>query len=174
MEGQFGRGFGSVPDADSCWLLTVSSYQLPAEPSRRDDTDTCQDDTDAGYHRRCMITRIQHVALDVTDLDEAIHFYRDVLKFKVDDQRPDALGDTGVWLDVGDTQIHLLKTETVSPSPGNHIAFEVRDIHATVAHIVSAGVEVTGPFDLGAGSQAFLHDPAGNLLEMNQPTATEP
>jgi len=66
--------------------------------------------------------RVQHVSLDVDDLDAALAFYCDGLGFSVA-PRPEALGDGGAWLDIG------------------------------------------------AGIQAFLNDPAGNLLELNQATA---
>jgi Glyoxalase/Bleomycin resistance protein/Dioxygenase superfamily len=45
-----------------------------------------------------------------------------------------------------------------------------RDIDAAVTDLEEQGIEVHRiPFIPGAGHQAFLHDPFGNLLELNQP-----
>jgi hypothetical protein len=40
-----------------------------------------------------------------------------------------------------------------------------------VADLRSLGVEVTDPKPVGTGRQAFLTDPAGNGVELNQPGA---
>jgi catechol 2,3-dioxygenase-like lactoylglutathione lyase family enzyme len=55
------------------------------------------------------------------------------------------------------------------PLGANHFAIQVDDIDA-VTDLQEQGVEVHRIlFILGAGHQAFLHDPFGNLLELNQP-----
>jgi catechol 2,3-dioxygenase-like lactoylglutathione lyase family enzyme len=117
------------------------------------------------------VDRVQHAALDVDDLAAAITFYVDRLGFSIA-PRPEALGEGGVWLQVpGGAQVHLVEAPNFAPpSTGQHIAFEVSDVDGCVADLRAAGVEVSDPFDVGAGRQAFLGDPAGNLLELNQPT----
>ena len=75
---------------------------------------------------------LHHVAICVTDEDEALAFYRD------------ALG--------------LVETR------------RVEHLDAAVAAIRAHGIEVgTIPHLPGAGRQAFLRDPSGNLVELNQP-----
>lgn len=115
---------------------------------------------------------VQHIALDVDDLDAALAFYCDGLGLTLAD-RPKVLGDNGAWLEVGDGhQIHLVANEAfVAPTTSQHIAFGVTDCDAAVAELRGKGIEVSDPFDIGAGRQAFLNDPAGNLLELNEPTA---
>jgi catechol 2,3-dioxygenase-like lactoylglutathione lyase family enzyme len=117
------------------------------------------------------VDRVQHTALDVDDLGAAIEFYVERMGFAIA-PRPDALGANGVWLDVaGGGQIHLVETPNFEvPSTGQHVAFEVSDVDAAIVDLRRGGVEISDAFDVGAGRQAFLHDPAGNLLELNQPT----
>ena len=56
------------------------------------------------------------------------------------------------------------------PLAANHFAIRVDDIDAAVTDLQERGVEVHRvPLIAGAGYQAFLHDPFGNLLELNQP-----
>ncbi len=52
---------------------------------------------------------------------------------------------------------------------GQHFALQVADLEATVSELRSAGLEVSDPSPVGTGRQAFLHDPAGNLVELHQP-----
>ncbi len=83
--------------------------------------------------------------------------------------RPD-LGP-GYWLDAGGQQVHLMESDT-QPLGANHFTIRVDDIDAAVSDLQEQGVEVHRiPFIPGAGHQAFLHDPFGNLLKLNQPLA---
>ena len=42
---------------------------------------------------------------------------------------------------------------------------------ATIAELRSGGVEVSDAKPVGPNRQAFLHDPAGNMVELQQPGA---
>jgi glyoxylase I family protein len=107
---------------------------------------------------------VHHVAICVADAQKGLAFYRDVLGM-TQLPRPD-LGP-GYWLDAGQ-QVHLMESDT-PPCAANHFAIQVDDIDAAVTDL-EQGVEVHRiPFIAGAGHQAFLHDPFGNLLELNQP-----
>jgi catechol 2,3-dioxygenase-like lactoylglutathione lyase family enzyme len=110
---------------------------------------------------------IHHVAICVRDEDEALAFYRDALGLTVL-PRPD-FGFGGYWLDAGGQQVHLMKSDDV-PSGGHHFAIRVDDLDVAVADLRAQGVKVDPiPHMLGAGRQAFLHDPSGNFVELNQP-----
>ncbi len=117
-----------------------------------------------------MIRGVQHVALDVDDLAAALDFYVERLGLTVATTRPEAFGDNGAWLETAVGQIHLTVADPfVATTSNQHVAFEVDDIEAAIASLRDAGIEVSDWFDLGAGRQSFLRDPAGNLLELNQP-----
>ena len=115
------------------------------------------------------LSGVQHVALNVGDLEAAKAFYLGTLGLQ-EIARPD-FGIPGLWMDCGGTQIHLVEVGDHDAPDGQHFAFEVDDIDATIAELRGKAVDVTDPFDLpgGGGRQAFLKDPSGNLLELNQP-----
>lgn len=108
---------------------------------------------------------VHHVAICVGNAQQGLAFYRDVLGM-TELPRPD-LGP-GYWLDAGGQQVHLMESDAQPPG-ANHFAIRVDDIDAAVNELQQQGVEVNrAPFIRGAGHQAFLHDPFGNLLELNQ------
>jgi len=110
---------------------------------------------------------IHHVAICVTDPDAAVQFYTGVLGLTVL-PRPD-FGFGGYWLDAAGQQVHLMQSDDPLPG-GGHFAMRVDDLEAAVNDIRAAGWKVdTVPHLDGAGRQAFLHDPSGNMIELNQP-----
>lgn len=111
---------------------------------------------------------MHHVSLGTPDVAAATAFYCDVLGGTLLD-RPD-FGFPGAWIALGAGQVHLIPSDD-PPSGANHVALEVADRDAAVAELRGKGVEVTvvAPDVPGAGRQAFLSDPAGNLIELNQP-----
>src|SRR6202007_1082202 len=114
---------------------------------------------------------VHHVAICVADAQKGLAFYRDVLGM-TQLPRPD-LGP-GYWLDAGGPQGDLMECDTQQPG-ATHFAIRVDDIDAAVTDLQEQGVEVhRTPFIPGAGHQAFLHDPFGNLLELNQPGIASP
>ena len=113
---------------------------------------------------------VHHVSLNVDDVAQVGRFYTDLLGLTPID-RPD-LGIPGLWLRCGRTELHLVEVGDDHQVPnGQHVAFAVADVDTARAEIRDAGVDVTEVMDIGAGRQAFLSDPAGNLIELNQPTA---
>lgn len=112
---------------------------------------------------------VHHVSINVSDVPAALAFYTEVLGFEPRTDRPD-FGIEGAWLDVGGQQVHLIG----APMPdqrGQHFAVRVDDIDAAVADLRARGVEVSDPKAVGSGRQCFLHDPCGNMVELNQPGA---
>ena len=118
------------------------------------------------------VSGYSHVAVSVTDLDAARDFYRDVLGFEV--PRPD-FGVPGLWLRVGDLQLHLgVADEPPSPGPGfPHFALYVpsEDFDATIDAVRAAGTKMVGEpstrVDFGTTVHAaFITDPSGNVIEL--------
>jgi catechol 2,3-dioxygenase-like lactoylglutathione lyase family enzyme len=111
---------------------------------------------------------VHHVAICVADVPAALDFYVGVLGCSERSDRPD-FGFPGAWLDAGNQQIHLMQLAG-KPAPLQHFALQVGDLDAAVAELAGKGVEVRRlPHTPGAGYQAFLHDPSGNEIELNQP-----
>lgn len=120
-----------------------------------------------------IVTRVHHTSLPVRDLDASIAFYEGVLGLERL-PRPD-MGVPGVWLGVGDAQVHLIHDPArvaVSvegdPDPrGRHEAFAVDDLDVTRAYLVERGIPVVGG-SRGA-RQMWVKDPDGHVLEFIQP-----
>jgi catechol 2,3-dioxygenase-like lactoylglutathione lyase family enzyme len=110
---------------------------------------------------------VHHVSLNVDDVDAAVAFYVDVLGLTVCPDRP-KFAVRGAWLDAGDRQVHLIEGPP-PPALGQHFALALDDLPAAVSELRSRGVEVSDPEPVGAGLQSFLTDPAGNLVELQQP-----
>jgi glyoxylase I family protein len=111
---------------------------------------------------------VHHVALCVDDVDAATDFYVDVLGCEQRADRPD-FGFPGAWLDAGTQQIHLMQFAD-SPRTASHFALRVEDLDAWCAHLDAHGVAYRRSDHVAnAGFQAFLADPAGNQIELNQP-----
>lgn len=107
------------------------------------------------------------MSINVDDVDAAARFYTDVLGLGLRTDRPD-FGFGGAWLDAGGQQVHLIEGEPPS-AVGQHFALHVDDLDDAVAELRARGVEVSDPSPVGSSRQSFLHDPAGNLIELHQP-----
>jgi glyoxylase I family protein len=112
---------------------------------------------------------LHHVSINVSDVDAARDFYTRVLGLTERADRPDFDFD-GAWLDIGGQQVHLIEAE-VPPECGQHFAVAVTDLNAVVAELRGLGVAVTDPVPVGRGRQAFVNDPSGNRVELQQPPA---
>jgi glyoxylase I family protein len=109
---------------------------------------------------------VHHVSINVDDVDAALAFYVDVLGLVPRTDRPDfAFG--GAWLDAGGQQVHLIEGNVPDPV-GQHFALRVDDLDATVAELRAQEVEVSDPRPVATSRQAFLSDPAGNVVELHQ------
>ena len=92
------------------------------------------------------VTGFSHVAISVTDLDAARGFYCGILGFD-ELPRPD-LGIPGMWLGVGDLQLHFVETDEM-PKPGRgfpHYALHVPTarFESTMETLRRAGVPFLG------------------------------
>ena len=119
------------------------------------------------------VSGYSHIAISVTDLDEARDFYCDLLGFEVL-PRPD-FGFPGLWLRVGSLQLHLgVVDEAPSTGPGfPHFALYVPtdEFDATIESVRAAGVKMLGEpssrVDFGTPVRAaFITDPSGNVIEL--------
>lgn len=109
---------------------------------------------------------IHHVAICVDDLDRAVDFYTNVIGLTLAD-RPDSLPNPGVWLDLGAQQVHLLSGPDRGPGTFQHFSVEVDSLDAAAEELGRHGVALEGHQVVdGYGRQAFVRDPAGNLLEL--------
>jgi glyoxylase I family protein len=121
------------------------------------------------YNRWAMeVAGIHHVAVNVDRLDEALRFYEQGLGFH-QIARPD-FGFPGAWLQAGQHQIHLMERPGLPHNASQHFALRVADLDVAVAMLEAHGIDVRRErYVSGAGRQAFLRDPSGNRIELNEP-----
>ena len=113
-------------------------------------------------------TGIHHVALVINDPDAAFAFYRDVLGLEPVERPEGGTGDPGSWFQVGAGQVHLFQPPNPALNPP-HFAIEVEDLASTVESIRKLGHTVyEQEHSQGFGYQAFVIDPSGNVIELNQ------
>jgi catechol 2,3-dioxygenase-like lactoylglutathione lyase family enzyme len=119
------------------------------------------------------IAGYSHVAIAVKDADAARAFYGGLLGFE-ELPRPD-FGVPGLWMRVGDLQLHFIETdEVLGPGKGfTHFALHVpaESFHQTVEALQASGVPFLGPpskrVDFGTDVwAAFITDPSGNVIEL--------
>ena len=102
---------------------------------------------------RGRLVGINHVALEVGDLDAALEFYGRVFDFELRGRVPGA-----AFLDMGDQFLALSERAREAPDELRHFGLVVDDKEA--AALVAAGVEVAT-----AGHRRF-GDPWGNQIEV--------
>ena len=115
--------------------------------------------------------RVHHVSINVTDADESIRFYREVLELEPLARPP--FDFAGAWFALGEQQLHLIEAPGFVAPVGQHFALFVDDIGATMAVLTERGVKVSRVAEIpGVCLQAFFADPTGNSIELNQPLAS--
>ena len=98
---------------------------------------------------------INHVALEVGDLDEALAFYGRLFEFDLRGRVPGM-----AFIDLGDQFLALSERTGGAPDVERHFGLVVADKEAARAALQAEGVEVPQ-----AGSLTF-HDPWGNQVEV--------
>jgi len=123
-----------------------------------------------------MITGLAHACFTVSDLEQALTFYRDGLGLK---EAFDFINDDGerfgIYLYLGERNfIELFQGqlgERADKQSFKHICLEVDDIEATVTTLRERGIDVS-PIKMGKDHsyQAWITDPDGNRMELHQYT----
>ena len=105
--------------------------------------------------RKARAVGINHVALEVGDIDEALAFYGQFLDFTLRSR-----SESMAFIDLGDQFIALSKGRTQGRDDGRHFGLVVDDKPAVRAILEEMGVEMA--------SERFLdfYDPWGNRIEI--------
>ena len=135
------------------------------------------------------VKRIDHVAIVVDNIDNALSFWRDALGLDMTHLEEVKEQESIVaFLPAAQSEVELVKptTETsgvakylAKRGPGmHHICFEVDDIEETLAQMKARGVKLINETPtIGAGGKkiAFVHPSSTNgvLVELYQMMATE-
>ena len=115
-------------------------------------------------------TGISELVLEVSDLDAARRFYRDLLGFEETLYGEGAEGR--YWYLIGESARLGIWTEQVGLAGGRggahvHFAFHVEDaaIDGMLERLRGVDAEVEGPVQLGPGRAIDVTDPEGNVVE---------
>jgi catechol 2,3-dioxygenase-like lactoylglutathione lyase family enzyme len=104
---------------------------------------------------RARAVGLNHVALEVGDIDEALAFYGRLFRFELRGR-----SDSAAFIDLGDQFLALQKGRSQPPDEGRHFGLVVDDKEAVRQALAAAGIEpLPGRF------LDFL-DPWGNRVEI--------
>lgn len=98
---------------------------------------------------------INHVALEVGDIDEALELYGRLFDFELRGRHPQM-----AFIDIGDQFLALSAPRTQAPDDDRHFGLVVDDKEAVREAIRAAGVDVS------QGPRVRFRDPWGNIFEI--------
>ncbi len=128
-----------------------------------------------------MAKKINHLAVVVEDIDEALKFWRDALGLPLEEVRDVEAEEVQVaFLALGEAHIELVKPTTEDSGIAkylakrgagvHHLCIEVDDIEATMGQLDAAGVELINetPRERDGTRYAFVHPKStgGVLVEL--------
>jgi len=97
---------------------------------------------------------INHVVLEVGNLDEALEFYGNIFEITLRSR-----GETRAFVDLGDQFIQLNEGKTQEPDGSRHFGLVVDDPAAAIARLKELGVETLE-------RENNFRDPWGNRVEI--------
>jgi lactoylglutathione lyase len=104
---------------------------------------------------RPRLVGINHVALEVGDLDEALSFYGAIFEIELRGRGPGM-----AFIDIGDQFVALSEGRSQPPDEARHFGLVVDDKEAVRAALTRAGVEVS------PGRGLDFRDPWGNQVQI--------
>jgi len=131
------------------------------------------------------VTKINHVAIAVSEMDDALHFWRDMLGMEVAkvEEVPSQKASVA-FLPAGDSEIELVRPTAPDTGmakfiqekgPGmHHVCLQVDDIEGMLADLKARGVRLINetPSVLPGRKMAFIHPKStgGVLVELYEVT----
>ncbi len=125
-----------------------------------------------------MFKRIDHTEVVPANAEKTIHFYTDILGFKIKSRHEVKMPPMRevIFLQLGDTVMEIIAADKPAPKPETPwhvgyrgIALEVDDMTRTVDYLRSRGVEIARePVDLGDSYRGEIRDPDGLMIELRQ------
>ena len=115
-----------------------------------------------------MILAIHHAQITIPKgaEDEARNFYCGILGLKEIAKPQELVGRGGLWLEVGDRQVHVGTEDGVDPSKSKaHVAYQVDDIEHARRTLIDNGVKIIDGIPIPGMSRFEFRDPFGNRVE---------
>jgi catechol-2,3-dioxygenase len=121
------------------------------------------------------IQGVDHVALNVRDIDKAVAFYTDVIGLKITQREPSKPG-VEYFLDCGQALIGIIQAKDLNDRHpfadkglgANHFSFRIhaRDFEGMIQHLEHHGVRVEFAKKREKSWSLYFYDLDGNKLEM--------
>jgi lactoylglutathione lyase len=108
--------------------------------------------------RPARLIGINHVALEVADVDAALGFYGRLFEFELRGRVPGM-----AFVDMGDQFLALSEGRDQPRDDGRHFGLVVDDLDAVRATLAEEGIDV---MKTGGGGGFDFYDPWGNRLEV--------
>jgi lactoylglutathione lyase len=105
--------------------------------------------------KRPRLVGINHIALEVGDIEEALAFYGSIFEIELRGRAPGM-----AFVDMGDQFINLTEGRTAPPDEQRHFGLVVDDKDAVRAALEAAGVRIE------RGRFLDFHDPWGNFVQV--------
>lgn len=114
--------------------------------------------------------RLDHVQLAIPKGSEALcrGFYCDLLGWREVEKPPILAARGGLWLDIGEGQLHLGVEDDFRPARKAHPALLVDDLDRLAEKLRTSGVTVTFDDAIQGVRRFYANDPVGNRLEFIQ------
>ena len=121
------------------------------------------------------VERVDYIRVPVKDMQEARHFYGELLGLRENPNSPD---EDWIEYEAGNVTLAVMTPHTheyeFMPLPSGTLALRVKDVAEAKAKLEAAGLEVNEMWDSGACKGAGLHDPSGNPILLHRRYAPYP
>jgi catechol 2,3-dioxygenase-like lactoylglutathione lyase family enzyme len=121
------------------------------------------------------VERVDYIRVPVKDIEEAKHFYGELLGLPLD---PNSPHDDWVEYRAGNVTLAVMTPHTheyeFSPLPPGTLAFRVPDVAEAKSKLEAAGVQVNDMRDSALCRGAGLKDPSGNPILLHRGYAPYP
>jgi catechol 2,3-dioxygenase-like lactoylglutathione lyase family enzyme len=121
------------------------------------------------------VERIDYIRVPVKDIEEAKHFYGEILGLR---ENPNSPGEDWIEYEAGNVTLAVMTPHThdyeFTPLPTGTLALRVRDVAAAKETLEAAGVQVNDMWDSGKCRGAGVLDPSGNPILLHRRYAPYP
>jgi len=115
------------------------------------------------------VERVDYIRVPVTDIEEAKHFYGEVLGLR---ENPNSPGDDWIEYEAGNVTLAVMTPHThdyeFAPLLPSTLALRVPDVAEARAKLEDAGLEVGEMWDSGRCRGVGVTDPAGNRILLHR------
>ncbi len=122
-----------------------------------------------------QVERVDYIRVPVKDMEEASHFYGELLGLK---RNPNSPGEDWVEYEAGNVTLAVMTPHThdyeFTPLPAGTLALRVPDVAAAKAELEAAGLQVNDMWDSGVCYGAGVRDPSGNPILLHHRYAAYP